>query len=792
MDTNEELLEWDVGSARDALYREIREASAGKAIGGREQHKPITLDGKANPHKTATTARKTSPNRLKYATDYSKWDSICSDDSDSDVEPVTRASASHGRGETASSRTEARRQSSAPLRALSPDRIPNAQGGPLGSVQVRGAHVSGPGALGAEADDRRMMVPRPQGRSAVPAESTGRDEVSSSVSDHPSTALQGPCPRLTDSAAYESVAPLYMPEKYTSPMESVRKSLGLPAVPRLDSRGHKQEAQRPQQLKRGFLSDAETGALYDEQVTQPPVPDSGRSVAENLKSVFDWLKGALRGSETVTQERVTEILKLLRAQGGGTELLSLRIGVILWWESVKSLLMMHWAEVCTEGRNGKQNIGRNAPPLEEEADEIRQLLQKSMDKLAAELHGQCLEAAGELEAKLHREPPPEWEYSVWTDTHNICQLCLAFCHMIQGNGPQAMFHIDMAFATGAPGELVQMFLNYLDPKSRRWPTTRHPRATSAYLVPDEEPRDLLLAAENLPTITLKGKEVQRGPIPKPSIQWFKETCFLPQTPYILTGLPDDWPGIRDWRDLRWWLDRFGHRVVAVELGRPKHMGGGGVRRRMATIACFVNCHMVPRQFRDPRIVQESFESSRRATSASPGSNGEHLWWQLQEQEVNLVGCIDQSGLTEQFPELKQYYAAPEYLQLGTLNNVNLCLSPMGVVSPLHREEQDILFVQVAGYTYARLYAPTQSRFLYQQGKGASKGTAEKHQGNVSVVNVEEPGDEHPLFEQAEYSETILGPGDTLYIPRDYWHYVRSLTTSISLIFSWDRNEGGGA
>jgi hypothetical protein len=54
------------------------------------------------------------------------------------------------------------------------------------------------------------------------------------------------------------------------------------------------------------------------------------------------------------------------------------------------------------------------------------------------------------------------------------------------------------------------------------------------------------------------------------------------------------------------------------------------------------------------------------------------------------------------------------------------------------------------------------------------------------VNPETP-DFHkfPLFEKATLLEGILGPGDVIYIPRNYWHYVRALERSISISFWWN-------
>ena len=40
----------------------------------------------------------------------------------------------------------------------------------------------------------------------------------------------------------------------------------------------------------------------------------------------------------------------------------------------------------------------------------------------------------------------------------------------------------------------------------------------------------------------------------------------------------------------------------------------------------------------------------------------------------------------------------------------------------------------------------------------------------------------PLLAQATYTETILSPGDALYIPSGVWHYVRGLSVSLSVNF----------
>ena len=98
------------------------------------------------------------------------------------------------------------------------------------------------------------------------------------------------------------------------------------------------------------------------------------------------------------------------------------------------------------------------------------------------------------------------------------------------------------------------------------------------------------------------------------------------------------------------------------------------------------------------------------------------------------------------------------------------------------------FLQVWGYKYVRLFAPEHGPHLYPiRGSGASgdSGDATTSQGNISAVDVESPDlVSHPLFALAAeaYVDAVLGPGDALYIPPGWWHYVRSLTPSFTVNF----------
>jgi hypothetical protein len=58
----------------------------------------------------------------------------------------------------------------------------------------------------------------------------------------------------------------------------------------------------------------------------------------------------------------------------------------------------------------------------------------------------------------------------------------------------------------------------------------------------------------------------------------------------------------------------------------------------------------------------------------------------------------------------------------------------------------------------------------------------KKEGEGSGDGVEEM---YPAFRTARYVEGVLGPGECLYVPVGWWHYVRSLTPSFSVSFWWN-------
>lgn len=100
------------------------------------------------------------------------------------------------------------------------------------------------------------------------------------------------------------------------------------------------------------------------------------------------------------------------------------------------------------------------------------------------------------------------------------------------------------------------------------------------------------------------------------------------------------------------------------------------------------------------------------------------------------------------------------------------IGPAGTVTPLHCDYDDNIFAQVWGSKRIFLSPPHHDEFLYPKEANAILFG--------SPFDPEAPDfDRFPLARQATMIECVVNPGDMLYVPAGWYHYVRALTFSLS-------------
>ncbi|NWI26700.1 KDM8 demethylase, partial [Sula dactylatra] len=225
----------------------------------------------------------------------------------------------------------------------------------------------------------------------------------------------------------------------------------------------------------------------------------------------------------------------------------------------------------------------------------------------------------------------------------------------------------------------------------------------------------------------------------PSLEHFRDNYLIPQKPVVLEGIIDHWPCMKKW-SVDYFCQVAGCRTVPVELGT--RYTDEEWSQKLMTVSDFINQY----------IVNE-----------------------------NSVGYLAQHQLFDQIPELKEDISIPDYCCLGEGEEdditINAWFGPEGTISPLHQDPQQNFLAQVFGRKYIRLCSPQDSENLYPHESQILH--------NTSQVDVEDPDlVKFPNFRKAAFQSCILMPGQVLFIPVKYWHYVRSLDISFSVSFWW--------
>ncbi|KXH31932.1 JmjC domain-containing protein [Colletotrichum simmondsii] len=287
-------------------------------------------------------------------------------------------------------------------------------------------------------------------------------------------------------------------------------------------------------------------------------------------------------------------------------------------------------------------------------------------------------------------------------------------------------------------------------------------------------------------------------------------------PLILTSLMTEWPALsaRPWSSPGYLMSRThgGRRLVPVEVGRS-YVDEGWTQE------------LIPFRELLARVVAAGSQSPTTAVTTG-----------IEKETEKGTTYLAQHELFAQLPHLLNDILTPDHCFTSPpahLFNkgadkpeldvplVNAWFGPAGTITPLHTDGYHNLLCQVVGEKYVRLYAPRDSEALCPRGfdddddfdanddgeeGGEGNGQDEERKSGQGVKKVDmsntsafdvgavegwDPDTEgrDPMeleeFRGLRYWDCVLGPGEVLYIPIGWWHYVRSLSVSFSVSFWWN-------
>ena len=253
-------------------------------------------------------------------------------------------------------------------------------------------------------------------------------------------------------------------------------------------------------------------------------------------------------------------------------------------------------------------------------------------------------------------------------------------------------------------------------------------------------------------------------------------------PVVLGGVlaRDAWRAPETFRDLHWLCETYGDTPVPVEYGsftpeRGYVSAGNGNDEgddEDTFAESFAESEYEARKPRGYATLRRFLESYFAETAADARNDD--------AKKKQSVAYVSQHSLLHQLPGLQDHFAVPD-LCLGRLRAANAWLGTANTTTHLHTDDAENLLCQVAGHKLVRLFPPSCGATVYAEKKKAGNGSVNAF-SPVDCERVDETA--FPAFAEARKRgiQVVLGPGETLFIPRGWWHYARALEPSFSVNF----------
>ena len=235
-----------------------------------------------------------------------------------------------------------------------------------------------------------------------------------------------------------------------------------------------------------------------------------------------------------------------------------------------------------------------------------------------------------------------------------------------------------------------------------------------------------------------------------------QESFQTQTPLVLRQAAASLPAIERWSSLEYLRQKFqaSQEVGHVEIG-----------------ASYID-PTLPRADQVPLASYIDYLELFAQRYGKYNSESDDIWNKDETIPSDEILYLAQNDLPA---SLQADVPLPEWLHtkhslsenhMGHVYSCMLWLGPKACGSPLHYDPLDNVLMQIVG-----------RKLVWVLPSGTQLPTS--HQSNTSTVDLEDPNPILQLQDQG-IQYTVLHPSDVLYLPRQWWHQVRSLDASASV------------
>jgi hypothetical protein len=224
----------------------------------------------------------------------------------------------------------------------------------------------------------------------------------------------------------------------------------------------------------------------------------------------------------------------------------------------------------------------------------------------------------------------------------------------------------------------------------------------------------------------------------PTREVFLKEFYSQNRPVILTGMMRDWKAMERWSPA-YLRQRVGDTPIEVQVGRDSD----------------------PLYERNLEQHRKTMPFSQYVDMVTSAQESNDFYMVANNKNVEKTGLSMLLDEIVQFPALMDGAAWP--------GRVFFWFGPKGTITPIHHDPMNVILCQVSGKKRIKLWAPSQTPFLYN------------FVGVFCEVDVDKPDlQRYPLFALARPLEFVIEPGEVLFIPVGWWHYVKALDLSISV------------